>query len=63
MAKQVNLFIFNIRKKKNILGSGKTYTMIGDIEGNQIKTPGLYLLASYDIFNILQRVKNNKNIL
>jgi kinesin family protein 2/24 len=37
-------------------GSGKTYTMMGDIEGNEIKVPGLYLLAAYDIFKILQQV-------
>lgn len=39
-------------------GSGKTYTMMGDIEGNEIKVPGLYLLAAYDIFKILQQVTN-----
>ncbi len=33
-------------------GSGKTYTMLGDLT-NQV--PGLYLLASYDIFSTLQR--------
>lgn len=37
-------------------GSGKTYTMMGDIENNQVNVPGLYLLAAYDIFKILQQV-------
>ncbi|CAD8092993.1 unnamed protein product [Paramecium sonneborni] len=33
-------------------GSGKTFTMLGDPEAN---VPGLYLMASYDLFGILQR--------
>ncbi|CAD8078428.1 unnamed protein product [Paramecium primaurelia] len=33
-------------------GSGKTFTMLGDPEAN---VPGLYLMASYDLFSILQR--------
>lgn len=34
-------------------GSGKTHTMIGDAEAGN---PGLYLLASYDIFSLLDQV-------
>lgn len=34
-----------------IKGSGKTYTMLGDQEKG---VPGLYLLASYDIFGFLE---------
>lgn len=33
-------------------GSGKTYTMLGDV---QDKVPGLYLLAAYDIFSIIEQ--------
>ena len=33
-------------------GSGKTYTMLGDNH----KIPGLYVLAAYDIFELLKRV-------
>ncbi|CAD8082578.1 unnamed protein product [Paramecium sonneborni] len=33
-------------------GSGKTFTMLGDTENN---VHGLYLMASYDLFAILQR--------
>ena len=40
-------------------GSGKTYTMMGDVENNQVNVPGLYLLAAYDIFKILQQVNQN----
>jgi kinesin family protein 2/24 len=32
-------------------GSGKTYTMLGDVEQ---RVPGLYLLAAYDIFALLE---------
>ena len=33
-------------------GSGKTFTMMG-IPSKEMTTPGLYLLAAYDIFNLL----------
>ena len=33
-------------------GSGKTFTMMG-IPSKEMSTPGLYLLAAYDIFNLL----------
>ncbi len=36
-------------------GSGKTYTMIGNNDTN----PGLYLLASYDIFSLISEPKYN----
>ena len=34
-------------------GSGKTYTMMG-ANGSEMVTPGMYLLAAYDIFSLLQ---------
>ena len=34
-------------------GSGKTFTMMG----NRRQIPGLYLLAAYDIFTLLQNYK------
>jgi kinesin family protein 2/24 len=37
-------------------GSGKTYTMLGDPEKG---IPGLYLLASYDLFSFLEKVMRN----
>ena len=36
-------------------GSGKTYTMLGNNDTN----PGLYLLASYDIFSLISEPKYN----
>ena len=36
-------------------GSGKTFTMMGSSN----KIPGMYLLASYDIFSLLQNNKYN----
>lgn len=36
-------------------GSGKTFTMMGDVNNPQ-KTPGLYLMAANDIFNLLKKV-------
>ncbi len=38
-------------------GSGKTYTMMGSNQGTGIGSAGMYMLAGYDIFNIL----NNDN--
>jgi len=40
-------------------GSGKTYTMIGppNEEIGATEVPGLFLLASNDIFSLKQRVK------
>lgn len=35
-------------------GSGKTYTMMG-ANGSEMVTPGMYLLAAYDIFSLLQQ--------
>ena len=35
-------------------GSGKTYTMMG-ANGSEMVTPGMYLLAAYDIFTLLQQ--------
>eukprot|EP01017_Pseudomicrothorax_dubius_P047285 TRINITY_DN846_c0_g5_i3.p1 TRINITY_DN846_c0_g5~~TRINITY_DN846_c0_g5_i3.p1 ORF type:complete len:688 (+),score=192.66 TRINITY_DN846_c0_g5_i3:94-2157(+) len=37
-------------------GSGKTFTMMGD-PNRETPVPGLYALASYDIFDFLQRVE------
>eukprot|EP01017_Pseudomicrothorax_dubius_P047286 TRINITY_DN846_c0_g6_i1.p1 TRINITY_DN846_c0_g6~~TRINITY_DN846_c0_g6_i1.p1 ORF type:complete len:741 (+),score=154.55 TRINITY_DN846_c0_g6_i1:67-2289(+) len=37
-------------------GSGKTFTMMGD-PNREVQVPGLYALASYDIFDFLQRVE------
>ena len=34
--------------------SGKTYTMMG-ANGSEMVTPGMYLLAAYDIFTLLQQ--------
>ena len=36
-------------------GSGKTFTMMGDVNNPQ-KTPGLYLLAANEIFNLIKKV-------
>jgi hypothetical protein len=36
--------------------------MMGDVENNQVNVPGLYLLAAYDIFKILQQVLEKKKI-
>ena len=36
-------------------GSGKTYTMMGNNIYNNNTTPGMYLLAAYDIFTLLQQ--------
>jgi hypothetical protein len=38
-------------------GSGKTFTMMGSNQGTGIGSAGMYMLAGYDIFNIL----NNDN--
>ncbi len=45
----------------NVLGSGKTYTMMGDSARAENKdfsepVPGLYLLATQDIFSQLENV-------
>ena len=34
-------------------GSGKTHTMMGPVKDTERKTPGMYLLAAYDIFALL----------
>jgi len=39
------------------IGSGKTYTMMGDFNSTTMqKIPGIYLLAAHDIFDYIQQV-------
>lgn len=38
-------------------GSGKTYTMMGDPNAKDLKCPGMYLLSSIDVFQLLQKTE------
>ena len=43
-------------------GSGKTFTMMGPGGERQNSTPGLYLLAAHDIFQILRQSSSSLHL-